>query len=278
MSRMPVSSAVQQGPPLTRAAGVITGRRWVHLRDVLRALIGRDMKLRYRGSVAGLGWTLLNPLSELLVLLFVFGVILPLGIPNYGAFLFTGLLAYAWFSTSLGFSAGAVVGSRELVKAPGIPSTILPVVTVASTLVHFLMSLPILFALVLFSGVPVTAHVLFLPVLIAIQFILILSLAYPLAIVNVWFRDTQYFLRIALQLLFYCTPIFYEVKSVPERYWFLYRLNPMVAVVEGYRDVLLRGTLPPLGPLVRLMIVCGILLLVGVTLFRRTNHRFAEEL
>ena len=143
------------------------------------------MRLRYRGSILGVAWTLLNPLSELLVLLFVFNVILPQNVPDFGTFLFTGLLAYAWFSTSLNFATGAIVNNRELIRNPAVPSSILPVVTVASTLVHYLLSLPVLFFLLKIDGIRLTSAVLFLPVIIAIQFTLTLSLSYPLAAVHV---------------------------------------------------------------------------------------------
>src|SRR6186997_2427136 len=114
---------------------------WRHVRDLLRELIARDIKLRYRGSLLGILWTLLNPLAELLVLLFVFGVVLQVSIPNYSAYLFTGLIVYGWFQTSVNFATGAIVSNRELVRRPGVPIVILPMVTVASNLVHFVLSL-----------------------------------------------------------------------------------------------------------------------------------------
>ena len=131
----------------TRAA------KLAHVRDLFRELIARDMKLRYKRSVMGVAWTLLNPLAELVILFLIFGLVLPLDIPNYPAFLFIGIFAYGWFQNSLYFATGAIVGNRELVRQPGFPVLILPVVTVASNLIHFLLALPILFALLLYSGI-----------------------------------------------------------------------------------------------------------------------------
>jgi lipopolysaccharide transport system permease protein len=252
--------------------------RWIHLRDLLRELIVRDIKLRYKGSVLGQAWTLLNPLAELLVLVFVFNSILSLGIPNYPAFLFTGLLVYGWFQTSLYYATGVIVGNRELIRRPGVPSAILPIVTVGSTLIHFVFSLPILFAMLLVSHIPITDAVLALPLLIAVQFVLILAFAYPLATLHVWFRDTQYLLRLALQLLFYLTPVFYDVSTIPAQYRTLYRFNPMVPIVEGYRDLLLRGRLPDPLPLVVLSVCSAAMLTAGVAIFRHTSDRFVDEL
>ena len=258
--------------------GWLSWHRWIHIRDLLRELIARDLKLRYRRSVLGVAWTLLNPLAELLVLLFIFGSVLPLNIPNYAAFLFTGLLVYGWFQAALNFATTAIVGNRDLIKRPGVPAAILPVVTVASHLVHFLLALPVLFVLLAFSGIGLTASVAALPMLIAIQFVLILSLAYPVAAIHVWFRDTQYLLRIALQLLFYLTPVFYETSAIPDRYQALYRLNPMVTIVESYRAVLLQHRLPDGPALLSVTVVSLAVLVMGVAVFRRTSHRFVDEL
>jgi lipopolysaccharide transport system permease protein len=221
---------------------------------------------------------LLNPLAELLVLLFIFGSVFRVNIPNFGAYLFTGLLVYGWFQNSLNLATGAIVGNRELVRRPGVPSAILPIVTVASNLVHFALSLPILFGLLILSGVRITSAVLALPVLIAIEFVFIAGLAYPVATIHVWFRDTQHVLRVALQLLFYMTPIFYEASSVPAPLQPFYWLNPMAPMVDAYRAALIRGEWPTAASLLSLTGVAVAALVVGVVWFRRASYRFADEL
>jgi len=256
----------------------IVPHRWLRSRDLLRELIIRDIKLRYRGSLLGVLWTLLNPLAELLVLLFVFGVVLRVDIENFAAYLFTGLLVYGWFQTSVNFAATAIVSNRELVRRPGVPILILPVVTAASNLVHFILSLPILFGLLLASHVPMTAAVLALPVLMLIEFVLILGFAYPVATVNVWFRDTQHVLRIVLQLLFYLTPVFYQAVTVPANLQWWYRINPLAHLVDAYRAILLQGRLPDLGSVLYLSVFSIVLCAAGMVWFDRASHRFADEL
>jgi lipopolysaccharide transport system permease protein len=213
-----------------------------------------------------------------LVLLFVFGSVFRVNIPNFGAYLFTGLLVYGWFQNSLNLATGAIVGNRELVRRPGIPAAILPIVTVASNLVHFVLSLPILFGLLIFTGTRITSAVLVLPVLIAIEFVFIAGLAYPVATIHVWFRDTQHVLRVGLQLLFYMTPIFYEASSVPPSLRPFYRLNPMAPMVDAYRAALIRGEWPSAASLLSLTVVAVAVLVVGVIWFRRASYRFADEL
>ena len=252
--------------------------KWVRSRDLLRELIIRDIKLRYRGSLLGVLWTLLNPLAELLVLLFVFGVIIQIDVENFAAYLFTGLLVYGWFQTSVNFAAMAIVGNRELVRRPGVPILILPVVTAASNLVHFILSLPILFGLLLASHVPITASLLALPVLVLIEFVLILGFAYPVATVNVWFRDTQHVIRIALQLLFYLTPVFYKTETVPAGLQWMYRINPLAHLVDAYRAILLHGRLPDLTSVLYLSVFSLVLCTAGMVWFDRAGHRFADEL
>jgi lipopolysaccharide transport system permease protein len=253
-------------------------RRLIHTRDLLRELIARDIQLRYRGSFLGILWTLLNPLAELLVLMFVFGTVLNVAIPNFSAYLFTGLIAYGWFQTSVNFATLSIVGNRELVRRPGVPIAVLPIVTVAANLVHFLLSLPILIGLLLYSGVTLSATAAALPLIIALEFVLILGFAYPVATINVWFRDTQHVLRIALQLLFYLTPIFYETSTVPKNLQWFYALNPLSHLVDAYRAVLLRGELPATGSVLYLTVFSAVLLVVGFAAFRRASYRFADEL
>jgi lipopolysaccharide transport system permease protein len=267
-------------PPLPAAVrrDRVVPWRWIHVRDLLRELVARDMKLRYRGSLLGMAWTLLNPLAELLVLLFVFGTVLRVDIPNYSAYLFSGLLVFGWFQSSLNFATGAIVNNRELIRRPGVPSSILPIVTVASNLVHFLLSLPILFVLLAASQVEITTGVLALPLLIAVEFILILALAYPVAAMHVWFRDTQHVLRVGLQLLFFLTPVFYDASMVPQGLQPMYRLNPMTHMVDAYRAVLLQGQLPNPASMLLVTLASVVLLVAGVGWFQRTSHRFADQL
>ena len=275
---MPSASAELHTPARVHTDSWLSRDRWTHVRDVLRELIARDVKLRYRGSYFGMAWTLLNPIAELAVLLFIFGSVLPLQIENYAAFLFTGLLVYTWFQSSLVFATVAVVNNRDLIRRPNVPLGILPIISVASTLLHFLLSLPVLVVLMAVTGVPITGAVLALPALIAVQFVLILALAYPLAALHVWFRDTQYFLKVGLQLLFFMTPVFYEARTIPERFRFLYRFNPMAGIVDGYRDVLIRGAVPSIQTWVTLLVASTALLLIGLAAFKRASRHFADEL
>jgi len=256
----------------------LSGQSYLYLRDLLRELVARDMKLRYRDSVLGWAWSLLNPLAQLLVFGFVFRFVLPLNIPNYTSFLFIGLLAWSWFQASLMGAATVIVDGRALIRRPGFPALILPLVSVVANMVHFLLALPIVFLFLWFTGVSLQLPVILLPLLVLLQAFFTLSIAYFLATFHVSFRDTQHLVGVGLLLFFYLTPIFYDTGTIPDRFLFVYRLNPVLHLLEGYRDVLLYGVWPSWGGLAAVTAVTAVFLLVGINLFQNASYRFVEEL
>jgi lipopolysaccharide transport system permease protein len=253
-------------------------QRVIYLRDLLRELVVRDMKLRYKRSVLGIVWSLLNPLAQLLVLNLIFSWVLPLDINNYPLFLFIGLVVWTWFQTALFSATSVIVDNPDLIRRPGFPVMILPVVTVTTHLIHFLIALPLLLLFLPFGGVQLTGVWGFLPLVLALQFVLTLSLSYLVATLHVTFRDTQYLLGIALLLGFYVSPIFYETSLIPAHLQWLYRLNPMVSIIEAYRIILIQGMLPDLRPLLTIGLVSAIFLWVGYVVFIKQSYRFVEEI
>jgi lipopolysaccharide transport system permease protein len=246
--------------------------------DLLHELVVRDLKLRYKRSVLGVAWSLLNPLLQLLVFAFVFGTVLPLGIPDYVPFLFTGILAWSWFHASLLTATSTVVDNRDLVKRPGFPAAVLPAVAVTSHGIHFLLAMPILFGFLWLHGSPLTSAFVVLPAVIALQFVMTVSLAYLVSALHVTFRDTQYLVALALQLLMFLTPVFYDAGRIPALNRGLYRMNPMVHLCGAYRAILIRGEYPDATSLL-IMGACVVgLLAAGRAVFARASHRFVDEL
>jgi homopolymeric O-antigen transport system permease protein len=241
-------------------------------------LVLRDLRLRYRRSVLGLLWTLLNPLAQLLVLDLVFSRVLPLNIPNYSLFLFTGLLAWNWFQASLYAGTGSIVDNRELIHRPGFPAAVLPLATTVSYFIHFLLALPILLIFMFLSGIQISSAFLILPVIFATQFILILSLIYFTAAIQVTFRDTQYLLGVILFLGFYLTPIFYDSSAIPPEVHPLYYLNPMVTIINAYRSVFMDAEFPGGLPLILVGLVSIVICWLTYQVFKHASYRFVEEL
>lgn len=252
--------------------------RVIHLRDLIVVLVGRNIKSQYKNSVLGIAWSLLNPLLQLLVFTFLFRKVISLEIPNYGTFAFAGLLCWSWFQLSLLQATSAVTSNRELVRRPGFPAAILPVITILTNLMNLLLALPLLVLFVILGGGHITTHLLELPVIMTVQFTLMLSFAYLLATANVTFRDMEHIASFALQLLFWLTPVFYLASRVPSQYRAIYDLNPMQHIIDGYRDVLLFGKSPNYAALSAVAICAVALLAFSYKLFAHRCDRFVEEL
>jgi lipopolysaccharide transport system permease protein len=253
-------------------------RRVVYIRDVLWVLIVRDLKVRYKRSLLGLGWSLLNPLAQLLVLQFVFGILLESTIPHFAAFLFTGILAWTWFQSSLLTATGVIVDNRDLIKRPAFPMAVLPLIAITSEMIHFLLAIPVLLAVVVLDGVPLTSAIAAFPLVVTVQFIFTVSLAYVIASLQVSFGDTKYLLGILLQLLFFSTGIFFDIKEIAPAYQPWLQLNPMVHLIEAYREIFLAGQLPAVEPLLVLLLCSLVLLWVGYRRFLGASYYFVEAL
>jgi lipopolysaccharide transport system permease protein len=252
--------------------------RRTYTRDLLYELVGRDVKLRYRRSILGILWSLLNPLAQLLVFVFLFRRVVPLDIPHYPLFAFTGVLAWSWFASSLPAATISITSNRELIRQPGFPAPILPVVPVLSNLIHFSIAFGLLGGVVLLTGGSPGLATLVLPFVMALQFLLTVGLGYFTATLEVRFRDTSHALRVLLLLGLFLTPVFYQVSAVPPRYRLIYLLNPMVHLITAYRDILIHGRWPD-GP--TLIILSGAVVLLawlGHRIFTRASVAFAEEL
>ncbi len=253
-------------------------RRARHVFDLAYALLERELKVEYKTTTLGILWGLANPLLQLLVYSFLFNRVISLDIPNYGLFLFPGLLAWTWFQTSLAQGARCITSQRDLVRQPGFPVMVLPAVSVAVDLVNLLLALPLFFLFSAIRGLEPHAVALLLPILLGLQFVLMLGPAYLVGALNVMFRDTERIVAICLQLLFFMTPVFYGVRNIPKSLRFVYKFNPMATLIEAYRDILVLGRAPNWGALAVLLAASVVLVIIGYRAFERMKNRFVEEL
>ena len=253
-------------------------RRWRHRVDLVNHLARREFRLRYHGSTLGVLWFLAVPLAQLVVLVFLFQSVIPLGIEDYPAFVFSGLLPWSWFSASVSAAAGLFVGNRDLVRQPGFSPAILVVVNAVSNVVPLVLSLPILIGLVGWYGRPPGVSLLLVPVLIVIQGVLLVGLGLAVATLNVFYRDVHHAVTVGLMLFFYMTPVFYRPQEIGERFHWLFRWNPVAVLVEGYRAVVLRGTVPALGPLLLASLTSAGILAVALRLYQARRHDLVDTL
>jgi lipopolysaccharide transport system permease protein len=247
-------------------------------RELIGVLVAKQLKLRYRGSVLGFLWTLLNPLLLMLVYTLVFSIYFRLDMDKYPAFLFTGLLPWIWFASSLQQAVTCILDSAGLVSRSQFPAEVLPVVALTSNTVNFLLSVPLLFVLLLAFRVELGIAALAFPVLIALEYLLALGLVLILSALNVFFRDLQHIIIHLLAVLQFLTPIFYPLTLVPEPFRPWAFVNPLTVLISSFQDVLFFNRFPPWPPLLGLLLLACVVLSVTAPMFTRYKRTFAEAL
>src|SRR5713226_4021824 len=243
-------------------------------------LIARDLKTKYRGSVLGVFWSLLNPLLLMVVYTAVFSVIVRVPVPGngpYPVFLLAGLVPWNAFAQSLTNATTSVVDNAGIVRKVYFPLEILPVSAVLSASVNFLISLTLLAALTIIFGVHLGLSVLLLPFLILLQIAFTIGLGSLLAAFDVFFRDVQYFLSVLLTVWFFGTPVVYSLDLVPHRLRAVFLANPMAWLVSCYQSIWVYGRMPRWTYLGAFTVVALAMLAVGLLGYGRLKRRFAEE-
>jgi len=212
--------------------------------DLILNLVRRNFVLRYKGSILGVFWSILLPLIQLLVLVFLFRKVVPLGIEDYAAFVFSALLPWNWFSSSLQSAGQLFLNNRDLMRRPQFTPSTLMIIAALTEMLTFLISIPILLALLILHGREITLFLLFFPLLLLIQGVFIVGLGLIIAVLNVFYRDVAHIVSVAVMLLFYLTPIFYRPQAIAREYQFLFTWNPMVSLIQSYRNIFFYGTAP----------------------------------
>lgn len=248
-------------------------------RALVAALVRRSLAARYRGSVLGVLWTILNPLLLMAVYTLVFQFYLRFnGIEHYPVFVFCGLLPWIWLTQSIGESAVSISGSGHLITKSMFPAQVLAIVPVISGAINYLLSIPVLVvvALLLGASIPITFPALLLVAFV--QLCLLSGVAFFVAALNVQFRDVQHLIGHAFSLIFFLTPIVYPATQVPERFSWLLKANPIALLVGMYHDVLYLGVWPSLTVWCVAIGMAIVALVVGILTFEAHRESFAEVL
>lgn len=268
---------------------------YVDSRELLVNLVLRELRSRYKKSVLGWTWSLLNPLSTVIIFSIVFTFFLkiqppvgnPSGLHNFAAFLLCGLLAWNFLQNSMTGSLSALVGNANLIKKVYFPRELLVASTVGSLLVSFLIELSVLGVILLLLGNMVLPWIPIVLVIVVIQTVFVLGLGFVLSVLNVYFRDVQHFVAIALTALFYSAPIVYPIRYVPTtaHVWGMtipvrriYELNPIVVFVQAYRSAMYDLRWPPFLTFVELIAWAAAMLGLGLAVFSRLEGRVPEEI
>jgi ABC-type polysaccharide/polyol phosphate export permease len=241
----------------------------------------RHLRGQYKQSVLGYAWAVLNPLSQMVILSFVFATIMRFDSDSdvpYPLFLFVGLVPWIFFSSALASGTDSVTGAVSLVTKVYFPREILPTAAVFTKIVDLVFGLIILAGMMVFYGHPPTETAVWLPVLFAIHLIFTLGLTYPLAALNLFFHDVRFLVNVALTLWFYLTPVIYPLSIVPEEYRFIYNINPNALFIDAYRRVLLYDEIPSIEKTMLGLVIAVGTFLIGYYLFKRMEPSFADSI
>jgi len=246
----------------------------VSFRELLRNLILKELKLRYRRSVLGFVWTMLNPLLMMVVITVAFSTIMKFSMANYSIFLLSALLPWTMFIQATTGGLRSIVDNAHLIHKVYVPKAVFPLAVVGSSLVNFFLSLIPLFLLMVALGVPLRPAVLILPLAIVILAIFTTGTALIFSCLNVFYRDFTHMTPVLLSAWFYLTPIIYPINILPASYQPYLKLNPMYHVVKSFRSALYYGHSPSLLSLGYAGLFAMLLLVVGWFIFQRYEHDF----
>lgn len=253
------------------------GELWQY-RELLYFLAWRDIKVRYKQTVLGATWAIIQPFFTMMVFSLFFGRLAKLpsdGIP-YPIFSYAALVPWTFFANALSQSSNSLVGSANLIKKVYFPRLVIPISTVISSIVDFSLAFVVLLGMMLFYDIFPTANVVWLPSLLLLAFITALGVGLWLSAMNVQFRDVRYAVSFLTNFWMFATPIAYPSSLLDEPWRTLYGINPMVGVIEGFRWALL-GTDTAPGPIIIVSTVTALVLLVtGAFYFRRMEKTFAD--
>lgn len=246
-------------------------------RQMIKSLVLSDLRTRYKGSVLGFLWTFLNPLLMLIVYTIVFSTIMRFDMPNYTIYMFVGLLPWINFSSSVLSSSSVIIRNSNLIKKIYFPHEVLPLSTVLGGIVNYLFGLIIMLIAIFISGMSLSVYALYFPLILFLQFILTYGLTLLFSSLNVYFRDLEHILGAVVMAWFYFTPIIYSSSMIPEKYQYIFNINPMKPIIESLQDIFYYQRGPQLDNLLLSFTYNTVLLVVSWFIFRKLSRRFAEE-
>jgi lipopolysaccharide transport system permease protein len=253
------------------------GALW-RFRELLYFLIWRDVKVRYKQTVLGAAWAILQPLLTMVIFSIFFGKLARMpsdGVP-YPLFAYVALVPWTFFANGLTLSSGSLISNQGLLRKVYFPRLVIPISAVASGLIDFAIALVVLIGMVVWYGITPTSNIVWLAPLILLALVTALGVGLWFSALNVLYRDIQYIVPFLVQVWLYTTPIVYPSSLVPPSWRTLYAINPMVGVVEGFRWALLgTGTAP--GPVILVSAMAALTILVGgLFFFRRMEKSFSD--
>ena len=247
-------------------------------RELLKTSVKKEVRSKYKNSFLGVVWSFLNPLLQIVVYAIIFSLILKNKQENYAIFLCCGIIPWTFFSIAINRSAFIVIENGNIIKKVYFPREIIPISVVLAETINFLISTLIILGFVIIGGIGITKYLLFYPIILIAQYLVIISIAFVVSSICVYFRDLQHFIGIILQLLFYATPIVYSQDSIPGEYQWILKINPMTYIINAYRDIFYYQKAFDILPLIILLFIGIVTSYVGYKIFYKLQKGFAEQL
>ncbi len=247
-------------------------------RELLKTSVRKEIRGKYKNSFLGVVWSFLNPLLQIAVYAIIFQMILKNPKENYAVFLCCALIPWTFFSTAISRSAFTCIENGNVLKKVYFPREILPISVVTSEAVNFLISTIIILGFVIISGIGLSKYIIFYPLILLAQYILLIGISFIVSSICVYLRDLQHFIGIFLQLLFYATPIVYGMESIPDNFKWILKINPMTYIIDACRNIFYYKTMPDIKPLIILIGISAIVTTIGYLVFNRLQKGFAEQL
>lgn len=247
-------------------------------RELLKTNVKKEIRGRYKNSILGVMWSFLNPLLQLAVYAIIFGALLAGGDPTYHIYICVALIPWTYFTTAITQSAFTIIGNGDIIKKVYFPREILPISVVTSGAVNFIISTSIILIFVVASGLGISKYILLYPVILLIQYILLIGIAFIVSSITVYFRDLEHIIGVVLMAAFYGTPIVYKLEQLPTNLQIIMQLNPMTHLINAYRDIFYYQQMPNFKVLGILFVISLALTVVGYFIFKKLQKGFAEEL
>jgi lipopolysaccharide transport system permease protein len=247
-------------------------------REMIYNLVKKDLRGRYKGSVLGFLWTFVNPLLQLIVYTLVFSTIMRINVDKFYMYLFIALIPWIFFTTSILGGTVSIIQNKDLIKKIYFPRIVIPISTVLATFMNMVFSMIVVIFTLFISGIGISYYILLLPVIMILEFFLVLGMVFLFSSLNVFFRDIEHILSIIMMIWFYMTPIVYTVEMIPEKYKPLFYLNPMTNIIIFYRDILFYKKMPSFGFMGGIFLYSIIMIVIGFLIFQKLQKNFVEEL
>lgn len=246
-------------------------------REFLKSNVKKDIRGKYKGSFLGVLWSFINPLLSVLVYAIVFPYIMRVKIENYLIYLITGIIPWTFFTSSINMGMISILSNADIIKKVYFPRIILPISTVTSCLVNFLISCLIILLFCIGSGLGISIQLLWLPLVVIIQYIMLLGFTFILSAIEMYMRDIEHIVNFILSMAFYVTPILYTPDIFPNKLAWVLKLNPMAYLVNAYRSIFFYQSMPDLASLGVVGIFSIAIFFIGYFIFEKLQKGFAEE-